>query len=383
MKPITRKRHNFPSIDAEPSLLGFGCMRLPLNSDDPSDIDEERATEMLELAYQRGVNYFDTAYPYHGGASEPFVGRVLSQYPRESYYLVSKLPSWEIESAEDAERIFFEQLERCGVEYFDFYLAHALNRRLLERYREPGVMDFLERMKHEGRIKHLGFSFHDTPDVLKTILDFHPWDFVQLQINYLDWDFQNARRQYRLAVEYNLPVIVMEPIRGGALARLNESAREILSNYDARQSPASWALRYTASLENVLVVLSGMSNLDQTQENLETFTDFSPLTDSEQRVLDEALEAFLQSRTIPCTDCGYCTPCPEGVDIPGVFRAYNEYAITEREGALVGRIEKKDPNARPEACIACGVCLEHCPQGIDIPDELKRIEAFHHSREEE
>ncbi len=373
-RKVYRKK-GFKGIEETPSLLGFGCMRFPKLNEDAPDIDEERAEAMLDYAYERGVDYFDTAYPYHHGLSEPFVGRVLSKYPRDSFYLASKMPGWEIESVEDARRIFYEQLERCQVEYFDYYLAHALNEKMFETFKLPAVMEFLYEMKREGRIRYLGFSFHDTPDVLETIIHAYEWDFVQLQINYLDWTHQDAKRQYEIVEEYGVPCIVMEPVRGGTLASLSEESRNIFKAHDPDVSIASWAIRYVASLPNVMVVLSGMSDMEQTKDNIETLTDFKPISASEQRVIDDALEAFLKKRTIPCTDCGYCMPCPEGVDIPGVFTLYNDYAISENENGFVRRYENKDGAA--SVCIDCGVCLEHCPQGIDIPARMREIESLY------
>ncbi len=367
------KKKRFPGIEKNPSLLGFGCMRFPLKGEDTKEIDEERAEEMLDYAYEHGVDYFDTAWPYHGGASEPFMGKVLKKYPRESFHLVTKMPGWEVESAEDAERIFHEQLEKCQVDYFDYYLCHSLNKKGFETYKLPGVMEFLERMKKEGKIRHLGFSFHDTPEVLEEIINYRDWDFVQLQVNYLDWDFQDAKRQYEIVKEKGLPVIVMEPVRGGTLAELSEEAREILKEKNPEASIASWAIRYVAGLENVLVVLSGMSDMEQTKDNVKTLSDFHPLDEEEQKVLDKALNVFLEKRIIPCTECAYCMPCPEGVDIPRVFHIYNQYAISQNKRFFIHFYEKLEEEKRAEECISCGVCLDKCPQKIDIPARMEEI----------
>jgi len=367
------KEKQFKGIEKNPSLLGFGCMRFPLKGEDSQEIDEERAEEMIDYAYENGVDYFDTAWPYHGGASEPFMGRVLKKYPRESFHLVTKMPGWEVESVQDAERIFHEQLEKCQVEYFDYYLCHSLNKKGFETYKIPGVMEFLDKMKEEGRIRHLGFSFHDTPEVLEEIINYRDWDFVQLQVNYLDWDFQDAKRQYEIVKEKGLPVIVMEPVRGGTLAELSEEARSILKEKNPEASIASWAIRYVAGLENVLVVLSGMSNMEQTKDNVKTLSDFRPLDEEEQKVLDRALQVFLEKRIIPCTECAYCMPCPEGVDIPRVFNIYNQYAISKNKGFFKHFYEKLEEEKRAENCISCGVCLDKCPQKIDIPARMEEI----------
>lgn len=370
---VTRKENTWPSIDAEPSLLGFGCMRFPTLHEDKPDIDEKRAEAMLDYAYRNGVNYFDTAYPYHHKLSEPFVGRVLSKYPRESFYLATKMPSWEIESVEDAKRIFNEQLERLQVDYFDFYLCHALSKKNFEPYKLPGVMDFLNKMRDEGKIRHLGFSFHDTPEVLEEIIHANDWDFVQLQLNYLDWDYQNAKKQYAIVAEYGVPVIVMEPVRGGTLADLSEKANDIFKKAQPDKSLASWAIRYAATKDDVMVVLSGMSAMDQVKDNVDTMTDFEPIDGDDQDVIDEALAAYLENKTVPCTSCRYCMPCPEGVDIPHMFKIYNDYQISGYKQGFIHAYEKTEEAKRADNCIACGKCMEHCPQGIEIPDRMEDI----------
>lgn len=380
MSMVTKNKKRFKNIKDNPSLLGFGCMRFPLlNEDEPTSIDEVQAEKMIDMAYQKGVNYFDTAYPYHGGASEPFIGRVLKKYPRDSFYLASKMPGWEVESLADAKRIFFEQLKRCQVDYFDYYLCHALSKKNVEVYKIPGVMDFLSQMKAEGKIKYLGFSFHDTPAVLKEIIAYHDWDFVQLQINYLDWDFQDAKAQYALAQAADLPVIVMEPVRGGTLASLSKPAAEILKAHHPKLSIASWALRYCASLDHVICILSGMSDAHQTLDNIATLTDFKPLDKSEQKTLSKALSIFLESRIIPCTQCQYCMPCSFGVDIPKVFEVYNQYKIDENKNFFKHRYEGIDKEKRADQCTACGACLRQCPQGIEIPDRMTDIDTFYKS----
>lgn len=370
---IAKKDTRFQGIDQNPSLLGFGCMRLPTLIPGEPAIDVAKAESMIDLAYQRGVNYFDTAYPYHHGMSETFIGNALKKYPRESFYLADKMPSWLIKSPEDAKRIFAEQLQKCQVEYFDFYLCHALSRDAFKPYLIPGVMDFLYQMKAEGKIRHLGFSFHDTPDILETIINTYEWDFVQLQLNYLDWDLQDAKRQYEIVTSKNIPVIVMEPIRGGTLATLSDEATTIFKNANPEASIASWALRYAASKKDVLVVLSGMSNLEQVEDNLHTMSQFKPINESDQSVIDQALDAFLKSRTVPCTACGYCMPCPHGVDIPGNFKIFNGYQISKSEWAFLRDMNHLDESARASACIACGECLSKCPQKIEIPTRLGEI----------
>ncbi|MBN2300366.1 MAG: aldo/keto reductase [Acholeplasmataceae bacterium] len=370
---VISKTSKFKGIDKNPSLLGFGCMRFPTISNDKPDIDEELSQKMIDYAYENGVNYFDTAYPYHNGLSELFIGKALKKYPRESFHLASKMPSWLIKSKDDAIRIFNEQLQKCQVQYFDYYLCHALGKEQFKPYLLPGVMDFLYQMKKEGKIRHLGFSFHDTPEVLDEIIHTFEWDFVQLQINYLDWSFINAKKMYEIVEDYGVPCIVMEPVRGGTLANLCDESQQIFKAYNKEVSIASWAIRYVASKPNVMLVLSGMSNMEQTIDNVKTMSSFKPITKEEQKIIDQALEVYMNSQTIPCTSCGYCMPCPHGVDIPGTFRVYNQYAISKSKWQFKKEYEEnlKDKNA--DFCISCGDCVELCPQKIEIPNRMSEI----------
>jgi predicted aldo/keto reductase-like oxidoreductase len=375
---VYHKEINFKGIKDNPSLLGFGCMRLPKIDSEKPDIDATQAEEMIDYAYKHGVNYFDTAYPYHQGLSEIFIGEALKKYPRESFNLANKMPGWEVESVEDAKRIFNEQLKKCQVDYFDFYLCHALSTKNFEIYKKPGIMEFLHQMKAEGKIRHLGFSFHDTPEVLNEIIHSYKWDFVQLQLNYLDWDFQNSKKQYKIVEDYGVPIIVMEPVRGGTLASLSEDSRKILKDAKPNQSIASWAIRYAASKDNVMTVLSGMSNLEQTKDNVDTLINFEPISSDDQKVINKALKVFLENNTIPCTNCKYCMPCPHGVDIPGVFKTYNKYAISKFERAFIKEYEDLGKEKLAENCIACGECLDKCPQSIDIPKRMEEIDKIYH-----
>lgn len=369
------KQVKFNNIANNPTILGFGCMRLPL-IENSNEIDVDLTFKMIDYAYQNGVNYFDTAYPYHEGKSEIVIGKALKRYPRESFYLADKMPTWLVKSQEDVVRIFNEQLEKCQVEYFDFYLCHALNKDNFNAYRLPGVMEFLYEMKRIGKIKYLGFSFHDSPEVLKEILNTYEFDFVQLQINYLDWDFQKAKEQYELVRQKGLPIIVMEPIRGGTLADLGEKPNAIFKDYDKDSSIASWALRYVGSKPQIMTVLSGMSTLEHVIDNINTMKEFKNLSSKEEEIVALALDSFLLNNNfIPCTGCRYCMDCPMGVDIPLNFKMYNNYAISKHEKGYVNGYLKLDMKAA-SSCVGCSLCVKKCPQHILIPNKMKEISDF-------
>lgn len=357
------------------SVLGLGCMRFP-KIEGSEKIDREEAQKIVDLAYERGVNYFDTAYRYHEGDSELFIGEALKKYPRESFHLATKMPMWMVKAPEDAPRIFEDQLSRCQVEYFDFYLCHALNADTFEVMKKNGVYEYLKKEKEAGRIRHLGFSFHDSPDVLRQIVAYGEWDFTQIQLNYLDWELQDAKGQYEILTENGIPVVVMEPVRGGALASLCEESDAIFKAARPDKSVASWAVRYVASLPNVMTVLSGMSTVQQVEDNTATMMDFEPLTDEDRKVVEAALEAYRKNKTIPCTGCRYCMDCPFGVDIPGVFKAYNTFAIGGGKDRLRANIAALGEGHGPDMCKACGKCMTLCPQKIRIPDRMKEIAAL-------
>ncbi len=357
-----------------PSLLGMGCMRLPQTPE--GAIDRKKAREMVAKAFKSGINYFDTAYRYHGGESEDFVGEALAEYPRDSFYLATKMPVWMAQSLEQVEEIFADQLKKCRVGYFDFYLCHALDKERFDKMEKMGIYDFLAKKKEEGIIRRLGFSFHDTPEVLREICEAHPWDFAQIQLNYLDWTLQRAKEQYEILEEFGLPCVVMEPVRGGALAKLCPEAEALLKEAAPSRSIASWAIRYAASKPNVMVVLSGMSNEEQMADNLSTFDPFVPLSETEQKVLAQALEIDTKAQRIPCTGCSYCMPCPFGVDIPGVFKVYNDCAVKRSTGSFAKTLSDLPEAAWPEQCRACGKCMKVCPQHIQIPDKMKELDAL-------
>lgn len=368
------------------SLLGFGNMRLPRLYEDKQEIDVGQAEKLIDYAYSYGVNYYDTAYPYHEGTSELFIGNALKKYPRDSFFLADKMPSWLLKSREDGVRIFEEQLKKCQVDYFDYYLCHSVGSSLdsfINQYEKTGVLDYLFDQMKEGRIRHFGFSFHGSPDVLEQIIDRHPWDFTQIQLNYLDWDMQNAKKQYEILEKRGIPCVVMEPVRGGALCILCDEAVNLLKAEKPDSSLASWAIRFAASLPNVMTVLSGMSSIDQVVDNVETMTNFEPLNDREREILGKAVAAYLQKGTVPCTGCRYCMDCPAGVDIPAVFAVYNKCAANNQLPLSFGNSKNTEifmkayqelpESARAANCVGCESCMKRCPQKIEIPVRMKEI----------
>nr|WP_294485647.1 aldo/keto reductase [uncultured Anaerosporobacter sp.] len=359
-------------LGIEISLLGFGCMRFPLSED--GSINEVESEKMIDKAIAEGVNYIDTAYPYHNGDSEPFVGKVLRKYDRSTYYLATKLPCWEIKSVADAERIFDQQLERLGQEYVDFYLLHALNRDRFNEMKELGIVEFCEKLKEEGRIRYLGFSFHDDYDAFEEILTYRDWDFCQIQYNYMDTEEQAGDKGYELTEKLDIPVIIMEPIKGGSLAELPEDITAIFKEADPKASVASWALRFVASRKNVKTVLSGMSTYDQVLDNLDTFSAFKALT-SEEELVVERVAATIKSRVKNgCTACRYCMPCPAGVDIPKNFAIWNHHAMYGNAGhAKWAYFADFNEENRADRCISCGKCETVCPQKIAIRDDLSKV----------
>ncbi len=368
---ITRRHYKNTAMTLP--LLGFGCMRLPQLSPDKPEIDFTTASKMVDMAMKAGCNYFDTAYMYHRGLSERFLGQALKKYSRDSYYLADKMPVWFAKSANDVEKIFQEQLKRCQTDYFDFYMLHSLDENHWNTAQKFRAYEFLEKMKKQGKIRKLGFSFHDKPEVLQKIVSARAWDFAQIQLNYLDWELYRSREQYEILTRAGIPVIVMEPLRGGALATLSPEAEAILKKADPQSSCAAWALRYVASLPNVLCILSGMTLPEHVEDNLRTFTPFKPLTDNERKVLSEALTAYRKCLAIPCTACRYCMPCPAEVEIPKIFGIYNQYKVAGNRWMFNKNYYAIDEDSRASACVDCGACLKKCPQKLDIPNLMKQI----------
>jgi predicted aldo/keto reductase-like oxidoreductase len=367
------EKRKIETLGISTSLLGFGAMRFPLTEN--GKIDEPISEKMLDLAIANGVNYIDTAYPYHNGESEPFVGKVLSKYPRDSFFLATKLPQWLVKNLDDAKRIFEEQLTRLQTSYFDFYLIHSVNLETFTKMVSLGVLTYLQELKAQGKIKYLGFSFHSSYEDFEKILTFTEWDFCQLQYNYLDTEEQAGKRGYDLTKKLGIPLIVMEPIKGGSLAMLPPDLESKLKALDKEASSASYALRWVGSHENVKVILSGMSTLSQVEDNLETFKTFRSLDETEAKTLKE-LSSIMKSRAgNGCTGCRYCMPCPFGVDIPGNFSLWNKYRIFQNYD-IVKKMWKneKSQKERPLSCTECGSCVPLCPQHIDIPKDLKKVQ---------
>jgi predicted aldo/keto reductase-like oxidoreductase len=359
----------------EISLLGFGLMRLPVKGG-PDDIDREAVLAMVDRAIEGGVNYFDTAWMYHGGQSEVMAGEALSRHRRDSYLLATKMPLMMLKSKEDVDRIFNEQLRKCRTDYFDFYLCHNVQELTIGAIDGYGVYDYLVRKREEGAIRHLGFSFHDRADTLRKALDAHDYEFVQIQLNYNDWDNLDSKTLYEILTERKIPVVVMEPVQGGTLAKLSEEAVSILRAADPKASPASWALRFAASLPNVQVVLSGMGEMGQLLDNLATFSPLRPLSEADRGVIKDALFAFRKAANVPCTACRYCMDCPEGVEIPRNLAIFNDYGRLQLSNPPMADFRyQMDAALLPgkqgaDSCVSCGNCLTLCPQHIDIPHWL-------------
>lgn len=379
-----------PFQDLKLSTLGMGNMRLPTVGE-RGPIDQEKAREIIERAYHQGVNYFDTAYRYHGGESEGFVGKVLSQFPRDTWYLASKMPGHMMnykdgklgfqgylagEEVRGISAIFEEQLEKCGVDYFDFYLLHNVAETSYDFYtnEELGVVRYLLEQKAAGKICHLGFSTHGRADTIRNFLDKFPdtFEFVQIQLNYLDWDLQDAKSKYQLLEDRGIPVIVMEPVRGGSLANLRPDCQEMLKAARPDDSIASWAFRFLQSLPGVQVVLSGMTTMEQMNENLELFSKNDPVTEKDKALLQKVVAAMAD--LIPCTACRYCCEaCPQGLDIPKLISMHNELNYSKRLGTLNFTLNAMGENEMPSACLGCGACQQLCPQNIAIPDVLSKF----------
>ncbi|WP_438432101.1 aldo/keto reductase [Gorillibacterium sp. sgz500922] len=368
------------------SILGFGCMRLPIiEGGTARDIDDSKAIPMLRHAIDNGVNYVDTAYPYHGdgmgggGASEPFVARALKDGYREKVFIATKLPAWLIQKREDMDRYLNEQLERLETDHIDFYLVHALNTGTWKTVKELGIGEFLDSAIRDGRIRHAGFSFHDELPLFKEIVDAYDWSFCQVQYNYLDENFQAGLEGLEYAAARGLGISVMEPLRGGKLAReLPAGVQAAFDQAETKRTPAEWAFRFVFNHPGVSLALSGMSTMEQVEDNLRIAAEAeaNSLTERELAIVKEAETAFRRMR-ISCTACAYCMPCPAGVDIPGNFSYINEYYFLDHDNPKKGLKDRyaarMEEEHRAGACVECGTCEEHCPQNLSIIEELKHV----------
>lgn len=353
------------------SALGMGAMRLPVIDGDDSRIDEAAAEQMVAYAMESGINYYDTAWGYHNGQSELIMGRLLQKYPRESYFLASKFPGYDLANMDKVEEIFEKQLEKCGVDYFDFYLFHNVCEMNIDAYLNPkyGIFAYLMKQKQAGRIRHLGFSAHGSYGVMKRFLHAYGADmeFGQIQLNYLDWKFQDAQAKVELLREFGIPVWVMEPLRGGRLVTLPKEDTEKLHSLRPEEPVPAWAFRFLQSIPSVTMVLSGMSNLEQMQENIRTFEEEKPLNPQEMKALLCIADTMVRKNILPCTACHYCVShCPQGLDIPSLLALYNEHHFTEGGFIAPMALSAIAQNKWPSACIACRSCEAVCPQQIEI-----------------
>lgn len=364
-------RRMIPQFGCEISRLGYGGMRFPKNGD---EVDVEEAVKLLRKAYDMGVNYFDTAVVYHKGESEKIFGKAFEIYDRSSYYLADKMSIWVCKDEQEMKDLFERQLKTLKTDYIDFYLVHSLNRNHYQKVKEFHCVEFLQEMKRQGKIKHLGFSFHDTYPVFTQILNDYDWDFVQIQLNYLDWQNQGAEQLYRELEKRNLPCMVMEPVRGGYLATLDEQRAKPFLEMEPNRSIASWAIRWVESLPQVTVVLSGMSDMAQLEDNVAMMTNFEPMNEKELEAVAKVVEEIRKVNDIPCTGCRYCMDCPMGVDIPEIFAIYSRLKIFGKDKSFVEDYKEVMENGNgAEHCVGCQQCMNHCPQSIEIPDKLAMI----------
>lgn len=371
------KYRSFGNIDWQASALGFGCMRLPTQDGEPGAIRENEAADMLHYAIDHGVNYLDTAYPYHDGQSEPFLGRVLQGKYREKVKLATKLPCWEVEEKGDFDRLLDEQLKRLDTEQIDFYLLHALNKKSWKKMHSLGVLSWLEKARSSGRIAHIGFSFHDEFPVFKEIIDaYQGWEFCQIQYNYMDVKYQAGKKGLQYVADRGLAVVIMEPIRGGRLVDPPEAVQSLWKKAPIQRSPAAWALHWLWNQPEVSLVLSGMSAMSHVRENVAAAerSQVGLLTQEEQELVREVREAYQALSLIPCTQCEYCLPCPNGVNIPRILQIYNDSIMYDKpEYGIKGYNNWIPEEKRADQCEVCGECEEKCPQGIAISEWMEKI----------
>lgn len=361
--------------DKELSALAYGCMRFPILNEKDDQIDEKAAFELIDYALANGINYFDTAWGYHGGKSEIVTGKALARHPRESFYLASKFPGWDDNNMSRAKEIFNKQLEKCGVDYFDFYLVHNVCENNIDLYVDPkyALREYLIQQKKLGKIKHLGFSVHGDLNTTKRFLDYFgdSIEFCQIQLNYLDWELQDAKSKVKLLNEKNIPIWIMEPVRGGKLAKLEPEQEKKLKELRPDESIAAWAFRFLESVQGVTTVLSGMSDMSQLKDNLKTFGERKPLNEKELSVLGSITNEMLGKKTLPCTSCKYCmAKCPQGLDIPMLIDMFNKHNFSGEGFNAAMRIDKLSQEEKPSACIGCKSCEAVCPQNIKIAQAM-------------
>jgi len=378
------KFRKFGKLNWEVSALGFGTMRLPIKDDKVSgpNIDEDNAIKMIRYAIDKGVNYIDTAWPYHGGNAEILVRKTLQDGYRGKVKLATKLPSWLIKSVEDMDMFLDKQLEKLQTDYIDFYLLHALNKKCWENYKKLSIFEWTKKVLNQGKIKHIGFSFHDDYNTFKDIIDAYDWDFCQIQYNYLDIDYQAGRRGLKYAAEKGIAVVIMEPLRGGSLAgNMPEQIQDIFNEAKTKRSTVDWALQWLWNQPEISVVLSGMSTMEQVKENIESADKaaINSLSNEELQLIRKAADCYKELSSIPCTGCGYCIPCPNGVDIPKNFQIYNEAHLHNVFKKKVIEYFTWGKEARAANCVSCGKCENVCPQKLKISKLLKDVVEYFES----
>lgn len=365
--------------DIKLSALGLGCMRLPVIDGDDSKIDVQAADDMVAYAMQSGINYYDTAYGYHGENSEKVVGEILKKYPRDSFYLASKFPGYDASNHDKVEQIFEEQLAKCQVEYFDFYMFHNVCEMNIDAYMDPkyGIFDYLIEQKRNGRIKHLGFSTHGELPIMERFIEKYGeyMEFCQIELNYFDYKFQNAEAKVTMLNEHNIPIWVMEPIRGGQIASLEESQMAKLQAARPDATAVEWAFRFLQTLPGVTMTLTGSSSMEQLKENIATYEEAKPLSDEEMGIVLGIADEMIKKTAVPCTGCKYCVShCPMELEIPFLIKLYNE-SVVEGAGSFIApmALSSLAPDKQPESCINCQACMQVCPQQIAIPEELAKF----------
>ncbi|WP_406531980.1 aldo/keto reductase [Methanobrevibacter sp.] len=363
------------------SKFGFGCMRLPLTDENnPSSVDQELFNQMVDRYMEKGFNYFDTSYAYHGGVSETAIRKaVVERYPRESFQICDKMPTWALTSEEDNDKFVNEMLERLAIDYFDVFFIHNINVPWLKLAEKCNTFEYIKKMKENGVARKIGFSFHDDSKLLKKVLDKYGdfLDIAQLELNYLDWDDPSieARKCYELCVEHGLDVYVMEPLKGGVIVNLPDEIKNDFEEFNPDKSIASFAIRFCASLDNVKMVLSGMSKMSDLDDNIDTYENFEPLTDNESEFLENMALKLREKVAVPCSECGYCIDaCPEMIPIPEYFNIYNTSKNQPQSNIYRLYYDKLGDEKVPASeCTYCGTCIEHCTQKIDIPEELEKL----------